>query len=120
MVPTSDSSLATNLRRGVRAMISAERRSILAESIAPWMSIVLRAAFNDLGEPAADFFTGLERQLGRYYRHHARQILLLRERFTSEDIDKALRHAHAFGALDHHAVARILQARAAPAPSPST
>ena len=74
----------------------------------------LRASFSDLGEPAADFFTSLERQLGRYYSHHARQILLLRERFTSEDIAKALRHALAFGAFDHHAVARILQARAAP------
>ena len=74
----------------------------------------LRTTFNDLGEAAADFFAGLERQSGRYCTHHARQILLLRERFASDDIDKALRHAHAFGALDHHAVARILQARAAP------
>src|ERR1019366_6423544 len=39
---------------------------------------------------------------------------LLRERYATADIDSALGHAAAFGALDHRAVERILAARSTP------
>lgn len=74
----------------------------------------LRDAFEALGDGAADFFAGMLRREERQCGYHARQILLLRERFTSDDIVAALRHAHAFGAYEHLAVARILEARARP------
>jgi hypothetical protein len=45
---------------------------------------------------------------------HARQILLLRERFDSDAIAAALRHAHSYGAYEQLAVSRILQARSTP------
>lgn len=74
----------------------------------------LRATFEDLGDGATDFFAGLSRLGSRLGSFHARQILLLRERYGSDDICAALRHAHTFGAYEHLAVARILAARAAP------
>ena len=74
----------------------------------------LRESFEHLGEEGADFFADLVRIGVRQGSHHARQILLLRERFRTEDLHAALRHARAFGAFDHHAVARILEARATP------
>jgi hypothetical protein len=40
--------------------------------------------------------------------------LLLRERYSTADLDAALGHAAAFGALDHRAVERIVAARATP------
>jgi hypothetical protein len=44
----------------------------------------------------------------------ARQILLLRERYATDEVDRALGHAAAFGARDHATVERILAARALP------
>lgn len=86
----------------------------------PWRSGVidldqLRVAFEQMGSMASAFFAGLlgahpTRQAG----HHARQILLLRERFATADLDRALGHAHSFGAFEQKAVARILTARATP------
>lgn len=74
----------------------------------------LRATFEDLGDDARDFFAGLERLGSRQGSYQARQILLLRERFTSDDLALALRHAKGYGAFEHRAVARILEARATP------
>jgi len=74
----------------------------------------LRRVFEDLGEQGPSFFVRLCTVLGRLAGHHARQILLLRERYSSADIDAALRHAQQYGAYDYHAIERILAARAAP------
>lgn len=74
----------------------------------------LRATFEDPGDGARDFFVGLTRLGTRQCGYQARQILLLRERFTSDDLLLALRHAQSFGAFEHRAVARILEARATP------
>ncbi len=74
----------------------------------------LRRTFEDLGDGAADFFAALGRLGTRLSGYQARQVLLLRERYGSDDIAAALRHALSFGATDHRAVARILEARAAP------
>jgi hypothetical protein len=46
--------------------------------------------------------------------HQARCILVLRARYATEDLDAALAHAARFGALEHRAVERILEARSAP------
>lgn len=74
----------------------------------------LRQTFEDIGEEALGFFLLLQSALGRQARHHARQILLLRERYATDDLVRAFRHARDYGACDHHSIARILAARAAP------
>lgn len=74
----------------------------------------LRAAFDQMGEDAASFFQLMSAGPARIWGHQARQILLLRERYSTADLDAALRHAKSFGAFDAHAVSRILAARAAP------
>jgi hypothetical protein len=75
---------------------------------------LLRPAFADLGEPAAEFLRGLERTHPRYTAHHARKVLALRERYTTGDLVAALRHALRFGAFDSAAVTRIVESSARP------
>ena len=74
----------------------------------------LRATFDGMGEDAAAFFAGLTVAAPRLAGYQARQILLLRERYTTTDLCDALRHARSFGAFEHQAIARILAARVAP------
>jgi len=74
----------------------------------------LQRAFAAIGEAGALFFAGLVTAQRRFAGYHARQILLLRERYTTTDIGAALLHARSFGAFEHRAIERILAARAAP------
>jgi transposase len=75
----------------------------------------LKEAFAGIGEAGALFFAGLcTAQQRRYASYHARQILLLRERYSTADIGAALAHAQSFGAFECRAIERILAARAAP------
>ena len=74
----------------------------------------LEKTFRDIGEDGARFFAGLTTAQGRLAGYHARQILLLRERYATLDLGAALAHARSFGAFEHHAIERILAARAAP------
>ena len=85
----------------------------------PWRTAVadldqLRAAFAALGPEAQSFFDGLLVAVPRLAAHQARQILLLRERYQSRDLEQALGHARSYGAFEHQSIARILAARAAP------
>lgn len=75
---------------------------------------LIRPAFAELGDAAADFLRGLEGKQRRSVAHHARKILALRERYDSADVASALTHALRFGAFDHAAVARILHVKARP------
>lgn len=74
----------------------------------------LHVAFTRMGEDAAGFFQLMSAGPARIWGHQARQILLLRERYSTADIGAALRHAKSFGAFDASAVSRILAARASP------
>jgi transposase len=74
----------------------------------------LRVAFDQMGERSAEFFRLMSTGAPRLWGHQARQILLLRDRFDTADLDAALGHATAFGALDHRAVERIVTARSSP------
>ena len=74
----------------------------------------LAGAFDRIGEGAAAFFRLMSTGPPRVWAHHARCILVLRARFETKDLDAALVHAARFGAFDHHAVERILEARAVP------
>lgn len=74
----------------------------------------LKLAFDGMGEQAAEFFQLISRGAPRAWAWQTRQILLLRERYSTEEIVLALGHAAAFGALEHAAVERILAARAMP------
>ena len=70
--------------------------------------------FADMGADGARFFAGLATAQGRFAGYHARQILLLRERYATADLCAALAHARSFGAFEHQAIERILASRAAP------
>ncbi len=74
----------------------------------------LRVAFANMGDHAAAFFSLMSRGAPRVWSAQARQILLLRERYRTDEIDRALGHAAAFGATAHATVERILAARALP------
>jgi transposase len=74
----------------------------------------LHVAFDNMGEHAAEFFALMSLGPPRVWSAQARQILLLRERYATDEIDRALGHAAAFGARDHATVERILAARALP------
>jgi len=74
----------------------------------------LHVAFEAMGDRAAKFFRLMSLGAPRVWGIQARQILLLRASYDTEDIDAALGHAAAFGALDFRAVERILAARATP------
>jgi transposase len=74
----------------------------------------LRVAFEHMGERAAAFFRLMSAGPPRLWGHQARQILLLRERFATADLEAALGHAASFGAFEHHAIERILAVRATP------
>lgn len=75
---------------------------------------LLAARFDALGEEAARYFHGLWDRQPRSAAYHARKILALRERYHSGDLAAAIRHALAYSAFDHAAVARIVEARATP------
>ena len=74
----------------------------------------LLVAFKRMGEGAAAFFRLMSLGVPRAWGYQARQILLLRERYATDDIDHALAHAASFGALEYRAVERILAARSTP------
>lgn len=74
----------------------------------------LQRTFGAMGQAAAAFFDALCAALPRLAGYHARRILLNRERYATADLCKALRHAQAYGAFEHHAVERILLAHARP------
>jgi transposase len=71
----------------------------------------LRRAFQNLGEPGAEYLAALEKRESRSASYHARRVLLLREGYDTAQLLKALSHALAFGALEHDSIERILQAR---------
>jgi len=75
---------------------------------------LLEKTFADLGEGGAHFFTGLTAAQRRFAGYHARQILLLRERYATADLLDALAHARSFGAFECRAIERILSTRASP------
>jgi transposase len=72
----------------------------------------LHQTFVAMGEHAASFFRAMSLGTPRVWAPQARQILLLRERYCTQDVDAALGHAVSFGAFDVRAVERILTARA--------
>jgi transposase len=74
----------------------------------------IHVAFVNMGERAAEFFRVMSVGAPRTWSSQARQILLLRERYPTADIELALGHAVAFGALDCASVERILASRASP------
>jgi transposase len=74
----------------------------------------LRVAFERMGERAADFFCQLSTRGPRAWAWQARRIVLLRERYSTEELDAALGHAISFGVLEYAAVERIVAARSQP------
>lgn len=74
----------------------------------------LRAAFEQMGEHSGEFFRRLSSGPPRHWSSSARRILLLRERYATQDVDAALGHAIRFAALRYEDVERILEARHPP------
>lgn len=71
----------------------------------------LRLAFEGMGPGAEEFFRSLSASPLRQWPRQARRILTLRQRFATEELDRALHHACRFGALNYEQVQRILEAR---------
>jgi Mu transposase, C-terminal domain len=74
----------------------------------------LRFTYEQMGEGAHDFIRLVSCTPPRQWAHHARRILLLRERYDTADLDTALAHAALYGAFDVQSVERILVARCRP------
>ncbi len=74
----------------------------------------LKLAYEAMGEGAADFFRLLSSGPARSWSAPARRILTLRDRYATEDVDKALAHAARYGALGYDPVERILETRHRP------
>lgn len=74
----------------------------------------LAAAFVAMGDGGAAFFRAMSAGKPRVWGHQARAILVLRARYDTRDLDRALAHAVRYGAFEHRAVERILEARSAP------
>lgn len=75
---------------------------------------LLRATFEQMGDGGTEFSRLLAVTPARLWGRQARQILLLRERYDTADLDSALAHAALYGAFEHKAVERILMARSQP------
>lgn len=91
---------------GERLHRPADRRSVDVDQ--------LHQSFDDLGEHGAAYFRALSVRGSRLCTYHGRQVLLLRERYDTDDLLGALKQANAYGALEHTAVERILEATARP------
>jgi transposase len=74
----------------------------------------LRVTFEHMGQGGSDYVRLICAMPPRLWGHQARQILLLRERYSTADLDAALAHAALYGAFESKAVERILVARATP------
>jgi len=73
-----------------------------------------RETFLALGEHAAAFLQGLQRSHPRRMGLVVRLILAFKERYHSDDINRALKHARRYCAYEANAVAHILKAKAKP------
>lgn len=74
----------------------------------------VREAFERLGEEAKIFLAGLQLKHPHHCGFHARRILMLKERYHAEDIDRACGRANRYHAYDADAIGRILGAQATP------
>jgi len=74
----------------------------------------LRVAFDQMGQGAHDFFLLACTSPVRQWVHQLRQVLVLRQRYDTADLDAALAHAALYGAFQSQAVERILAARSKP------
>lgn len=74
----------------------------------------VHVAFCNMGERSAGFFRLMSTGVPRAWGQQARQILMLRERYPTSDIDLALGRAASFGAVDFQTVERILAVYATP------
>jgi transposase len=74
----------------------------------------VRDQFIELGDDADEFLRGLQLTHAKNPGFHARYILHLKERYHSDDINRALGHACRYHAYDCKAVERILATKASP------
>jgi len=74
----------------------------------------VREQFIELGDDADEFLRGLQLTHAKNPGFHARYILHLKERYHSDDINRALAHACRYHAYDCKAVERILATKATP------
>ena len=74
----------------------------------------VREQFLELGDDADEFLRGLQLTHSKNPGFHARYILHLKERYHSDDINRALGHACRYHAYDCKAVERILATKASP------
>jgi len=74
----------------------------------------VRECFERLGDNAQAFLAGLQNKHPHHCGFHARRILMLKECYSAEDIDRACGRARRYHAFDADAVGRIVHAMARP------
>jgi len=74
----------------------------------------IRETFERLGDHAPAFLAGLQNKHPHHCGFHARRILLLKECYNADDIDRACARANRYHAYDADAIKRILAAIATP------
>lgn len=74
----------------------------------------VRQAFESIGEAAPEYLAGLIKKHPRGVGLHARMILQLKERYRTNDINRALARACGYYAFDAASIERILKATAMP------
>lgn len=74
----------------------------------------VREQFLELGDQADEFLRGLQLTHSKNPGFHARYILHLKERYHSDDINRAIGHACRYHAYDCKAIERILTAKSTP------
>jgi hypothetical protein len=74
----------------------------------------VREQFLELGEDADEFLRGLKLTHSKNPGFHVRYILHLKERYHSDDINRALGHACRYHAYDCKTIERILAAKSTP------
>jgi len=72
----------------------------------------VREAFLSLGDASETFLNGLKERTHRKCGLHVRYILNMKEKYHTEDINRALKHANKYQAFDYKAIERILSVKA--------
>lgn len=100
--------------RGLGMSIGASRYHPNRASHARLDADQLRDCYCRMGQGAIEFLRLMSCDGSSRWLRPARQILNLRQHYSTEDLDKALAHAARFGAFDPRAVERIVVVRSEP------
>jgi transposase len=106
--------IATHQRHGTGQALSCEEPLHRKSKAVRYGLEPVRDAFERIGEAAKSFLVGLQSKHPHHCGFHARRILMLKERYNADDIDRACLRSCRYHAYDADAIKRILEAQATP------